>query len=234
MIVGFDQGVIGMGSGETREIRIAAKDAYGEKPIEEAVPKVQVQDLAIDQVKTSFFLDTMKQPVPLEDFTREFGEKKVGDEIPLGTQTGKVVSIASGSVLVEFENLQNPFYKKQLAVGLEGTLSDGAKLKILTLSGEDMTIERQNTASPFYGKGLAVGTKVELQDKTTVEILREEGDNLIMGLYRPLTGKDLVFTVTIRSVEKSTVVTPTDTNIEEVLPARSESGDVSSSGANNQ
>ncbi len=50
MIKGFDLGVVGMKEGDTKTVRISAKDAYGEKRAERViqVPVIDLKDAGVD------------------------------------------------------------------------------------------------------------------------------------------------------------------------------------------
>lgn len=208
MIKGFDKGVVGMKVGEKRTLRIPPEEAYGTGGRRETVDSESFKDkFVVKDIERKKFLDTVDIPVPASTFTSQ-GKPvpKVGETITAGGASAKVAKVEGDTLTLTIENRNNPFYGKELKVGLEAE-NEGNGLKIVKLTDTTVDVEVDNRLNPFYGKKLKPGLEAVAggQRYTIVSINpsknADEKETVTLEVAHKLAGKTLVFDVELEEIK---------------------------------
>ena len=132
MIPGFDKGVVGMKVGEKKTLTIPPKDAYGEAFQTQVVSKTNFADVITQEIPVENFDDIVTQEVPIADLGNKGKDLKIWQVISAGGVDATVTAISWDKVTLEIKNTINPFYGKNLEVGLKSTF-DGNTVTIINL-----------------------------------------------------------------------------------------------------
>jgi FKBP-type peptidyl-prolyl cis-trans isomerase 2 len=224
MIAGFDKAVVGMKVGETKTFTIPAKEAYGEKTIEEKVPRERLADNIVQEVSKDDLADRIVKTFPKTFFGT--GTLVAGGKIKITDgMTADVVSVTDNDVTIAIENTESPFYGKPIKVGMTGSYQgNNITVKSETASGYLLSIE--NKTSPFYGKPLAVGLTGTAPDGTTLTVtaLSDTDATIAVPNTHELAGKDLTFRVTIVSIDSAASTMPEFQSGSEASPSAASTG----------
>lgn len=202
VIPGFEKGLIGMKKGEKKVIRVSPEEGYGTGAQLSQIPKSQIAPVF-----------TMKQPRSLvQDMVTQTVERsQITDEAMKNAQVGQVFTGANGArgtvtattdtgITFEIENVDNPFYKKPLAVGLVSE-NDFASFKVTELTDTEVGIEVTNKQSPFYNRDFAVGSSIDLPQGGKISIVEIGADTVTIGQAHPMMGKTLEFDVDVLDIQ---------------------------------
>ncbi len=187
MIKGFEDAVLDMKVGETKKVRLEAKDAYGETYIEKIIPLTEYKEVITQKVPKNVLTGIITQDLPKSQADQILGGSTVGTEKKLGEATIKVTAVTGDTVTVSINDPQAPFYGKTLAQGLEATAQDGSKVTIKSIMGEDVEVD----IKPDQKEISRTETDVTIQSKNP----------------HPLAGKALNFEITLNSITPA--ATPT-------------------------
>jgi len=141
MIEGFEKSVVAMKKGETKKVRIEAKDAYGEEYVEKVMPLAEYKEVITQKVPKNVLTGVISQELPKGQADQILGGSTVGTEKKLGEATIKVTGVTGDNVTVSIDDPQAPFYGKTLSVGLEATAQDGSKVTIKSITGDDVEVD---------------------------------------------------------------------------------------------
>ncbi len=213
MIPGFDKGIQGMKVGEKKELRISPKDAYGEKTMEQTIPREVIESKFTRTIDKEQFSDVITRTVPTSMLGEKGNNVKKGEKISANGTDATVVDVASGSVTLAIENKQNPFYGKELKAGLQTEVEKNI-ITIKSLSASGVTVEVENKSSPFYGKELKMDLEAPLPQAGTgsfIKIVNLTSTGVVVSIPNPhpLAGKTLIFDLEVKSVKTSETSTGT-------------------------
>lgn len=105
-----------------------------------------------------------------------------------------------GLVTLKVENRNNPFYGKELAVGLKGKREDGSTVEITALDRDNVTVKVVNASNPFKDKKLEPGVSAMIGGELHT-VKKVEGDAVVLTKGHELAGKTLEYEVWLREVE---------------------------------
>ncbi len=202
VIIGFEQGLMGVRKGEKKTIKVIPSEGYG-RPV--VIAKEQIAPEFTLTRDKKMFDNVLTQTIEKSQFPADMQAKvmhaKVGDTLTgANNATAKVSAVSSGSITLAIENVGNPFYKKEIKVGAVAT-STGADFKILSIEGTGITLQITNKESPFYGKSFAVGDSATPTNGSKITI-KEIGDKTVTILAdHPFMAKDLYFDVEIVDIQ---------------------------------
>jgi FKBP-type peptidyl-prolyl cis-trans isomerase 2 len=202
VIVGFEQGLMGVTKGEKKTIKVIPSEGYG-RPV--VIAKEQIAPEFTLTREKKMFDNVLTQTIDKSQFPADMQAKvmsaKVGDTLTgANNAVAKVSAVSTGSITLAIENTGNPFYKKTLAVGATAT-SAGADFKILSIEGDNVTLQITNKESPFFGKTFAVNESATPANGNKITI-KEIGDTTVTVLAdHPFMAKDLYFDVEIVDVQ---------------------------------
>jgi len=174
-----------MKKGETKNVRIEAKDAYGEEYIENTMPLADYKEVVTQKVPMNVLTGIISQDLPKAQADQILGGSTVGTEKKLGEATIKVTAVTGDNVTVSINDPQAPFYGKTLAVGLEATAQDGSKVTIKSITDDDV--------------------EVDIRPDQTVVSQTETDITVKSRNPHPLAGKSLNFEITLNDIKTSTV-----------------------------
>lgn len=184
MIQGFEDAVITMKKGETKKVRLEAKDAYGEEYIEKTMPLAEYKEIITQKVPKNVLTGIITQDLPKTQADQILGGSTVGTEKKLGEATIKVTAVSGDNVTVSIDDPQAPFYGKTLAIGLEATAQDGSKVTIKSISGDDVEVD----IKPDQTIVSKTDTSITVKSKNP----------------HPLAGKALNFEITLNDIKTNT------------------------------
>ncbi len=206
VIVGFERGLLGMKKGELKMIQVLPEDGYGTGAVLKEIPKYVIAPVFTMTQDKKLLEDTVTQTVEKSSLNDEMKNAKVG-QILTGANgaTAKVMESTDTSVTFEIENVDNPFYKKEVKVGAVAD-NAGATFKIVSITDTSVVLEVTNKESPFYNKKFDIGEKFfPIPGGPEVSIVAIGEDTVTIGETHPLAGKTLYFDVEIVDVEASKV-----------------------------
>lgn len=168
----------------------------------ETVPLEYFQDRITQKVPNDSFKDIVTQVVSVEMLNVKEESLKIGNEITAGETTAKIIKIENGQVTLEIKNTANPFYGKELKVGLKASF-EGNDITIIKIEDTGVTIDIENKQNPFHGKKLAVGHIGKMPDGGSITIKSIDGENVTVEMpnTHELAGKTLIFDVEIVSIQ---------------------------------
>jgi len=202
LIPGFENGLIGMKKWDAKTIEVPPELGYGTGPVLSTIPNFQISPVfSITQDKT-VFADTITETVPLADLPEDMKTAIVGQVFTgANNSTAVVKSVTATDMTLEIENTNNPFYGKNIAVGVTAeSVEQGASYKITAIEGTGVTLEVTNKNSPFYNKKFAVGESIE-SPSGKVEIREINGEEVVIAQYHPMVGKTLFFDIEILDIK---------------------------------
>lgn len=183
MIKWFEAGVLGMKLGETKKIRIEAKDAYGEEYIEKTVPLSEYKEVITQTIPTNALTGKLEQKISRVQVENLLGSSAVGTEKKIGEATLKVLSVSGEDALVSINDPKAPFYGKTLTVGMETVVQDNT-ITIKKINKDTMEID--------------IKPKQEIINKTATEITVKTKNP------HPLAGKALNFEIELLDIKTPT------------------------------
>ncbi len=184
MIQGFEDAVLTMKKGETKKVRLEAKDAYGEEYLEKTMPLAEYKEVITQKVPKNVLTGIITQELPKTQADQILGGSTVGTEKKLGEATIKVTAVSGDNVTVSIDDPQAPFYGKTLAIGLEATAQDGSKVTIKSISGDDVEVD----IKPDQTVVSKTDTSITVKSKNP----------------HPLAGKALNFEITLNDIKAGT------------------------------
>lgn len=191
MIKGFEDAVLTMKSGETKKVRLDAKDAYGEAYIEKTIPLADYKEVITQKVPQNVLTGIITQDLPKSQADQILGGSTVGTEKKLGEATIKITAVSGDNVTVSINDPQAPFYGKILTTGLEAIAQDGSKVTIKSISGDDV--------------------EVDIKPDQTVVSKTETDITVKSKNPHPLAGKALNFEITLNSIKPAASAAVTET-----------------------
>jgi len=191
MIKGFNDAVKLMKKGETKKVRIEAKDAYGEEYIVKSMPLNEYKEVITQEVPKNVLTGIISQDLPKAQADQILWGSTVGTEKTLGEATIKITAVSGDNVTVSIDDPQAPFYGKTLTVGLEATAQDGSKVTIKSITGDNVSIDIKPDQE---------------------EVSRTETDIIVKSKNpHPLAGKALNFEITLNEIKPATTAEPMPT-----------------------
>jgi len=184
MIQGFEDAVKTMKVGETKKVKLEAKDAYGEEYVQKTMPLADYKEVITQKVPKNVLTGIISQQLPKTQADQILGGSTVGTEKKLGEATIKVTAVTGDNVTVSINDPQAPFYGKTLAAGLEATAQDGSKVTIKTITGDDVEVD--------------IKPDQIVVSKTDTEITVKSKNP------HPLAGKALNFEITLKAIRPAT------------------------------
>lgn len=181
MIKGFNDAVKTLKKGETKNVRIEAKDAYGEAYVEKTMPLADYKEVITQKVPKNVLTGIISQELPKAQADQILWGSTVGIEKKLGEATIKVTAVSGENVTVSINDPQAPFYGKTLAVGLEATAQDGSKVTIKTITGDEVEVD----ITPDQTVVTKTDTEITVKSKNP----------------HPLAGKALNFEITLIDIK---------------------------------
>lgn len=180
MIPGFEEAVLGMKEGETKEVTIPAEKAYGE-PRQELILKNLDKEL-----KAARYSNITK-----EQFTEVFGEEpKQGETYNTQNVPWPIKIVEIKGDVIKAESVVEVGHTLQLP----GTRWDSVVVAVQ----DDLVIIKQD---PQEGQQVII----PFQGRTLPGVVKNVKDNTYdLDLNHDLAGKDLNFKITIKNVEKTT------------------------------
>jgi FKBP-type peptidyl-prolyl cis-trans isomerase 2 len=201
VIVGFEKGLIGMKKGEKKLIMVPPAEGYGTEPRLQEVPKSQIAPVFTITQPMKAFGDVISQTVQKSQLNDEMKNSVLGQTLTgANGATAKVTAVTPDSITFDIENVDNPFYKKDIKVGAI-TENQAATFKITSIEKDEVTIEVTNKQSPFYNKKFEVGESLELPQGGKISIVSIDNDKVTIGEQHPMAGKTLFFDVEITEVQ---------------------------------
>lgn len=176
-----------MKKGETKKVRIEAKDGYGEEYVEKTMPLDEYKEVVTQKVPTNVLTGIMSQDLPKAQADQILGGSTVGTEKKLGEAMIKVTAVTGDNVTVSINDPQAPFYGKTLKVGLEATAQDGSKVTIKSITGDDVEVD----IKPDQTVVSRTETEITVKSKNP----------------HPLAGKALNFEITLKDIKATKTVT---------------------------
>lgn len=201
VIPGFEKGLLGLKKGEKKVIRVSPEEGYGTGARLEQIAKYQVAPVFTIKQPRALFQDVVVQTVSKEEVNDEMKAAQVG-QVLTGANGAKVTVLATTAtgVTVELENVDNPFYKKTIAVG--ATVENEATIfKITEVSDTEVSMEVTNKQSPFYNKEFIVGTTLDLPQGGKVSVVEIGEETVTIGQEHPMMGKTLEFDVEVVDIQ---------------------------------
>lgn len=183
MIQGFEDAVHSMKIGETKKIRLEAKDAYGEEYMQKTIPLDQYKDVIEQKVLATDLTGHLEQKFTKAQVETVFVPFAVGTEKKIGEATLKILAITGNDVIVSINEPKAPFAGKKLAVDMKATTQDGSEITIKKITGNDVDI--------------VIKQKQEILSKTDKEI------TVKVKNPHPLAGKALNFEIELLTIKKS-------------------------------
>lgn len=157
VIVGFEKGLVGMKKGEKKMIQVSPEEGYGTGARLQDVPKYQIAPVFTMTQPKKLFGETVTQTVEKKDLNDEMKNAQVGQTLTgANGATAKVTAVTADSVTFDIDNVDNPFYKKEVKVGATAE-NQSASFKVTKIEGDDVTLEVTNKQSPFYNKKFEPG-----------------------------------------------------------------------------
>lgn len=209
LIKGFDEGVIGMKVGETKELTIPPEKAYGPRDPQNIQVIPIIQDMAITRVIPKDF------DIPIKEFERVLGSNHTqGDIIDIPETNLKVkvqnISISNASLTYilkagdEVWTRRAPWNEtvvkidnKNITLKMKVNKSDTIQLEgapwnttVVGLDNVNITL-RHNPIPETVIPGMFGSMKVSFNETS-----------ILMDQNPELAGETLVFKVTVRSIEK--------------------------------
>ncbi len=200
MLQGFEDAVITMKKGETKTIRLEAKDGYGEKyTVDNNVSPSGYKEVITQKVPKNVLTGIISQDLPKAQADQILGGSTVGTEKKLGEATIKVTAVTGDNVTVSINDPQAPFYGKTLAVGLETTAQDGSKVTIKSITGDDVEVDIN-----LDQKIIKDGKELTKEEVTAFLATNPEKITVKSRNPHPLAGKALNFEITLNEIKSAT------------------------------
>lgn len=184
MIKWFEDAVMTMKVGETKKIRLEAKDAYGEEFIEQTKPLKEYQEILTQTVPSNALTGNLEQKVPKDQAQQLFGSLEVGTEKKIGEASLKILSVSGDDIVVAINDPKAPFYGKKITVGETITAQDGSEITIKKVNEKDVEV--------------SIKPKQEVVSKTDTDI------TLKIKNPHPLAGTPLNFEIELLEIKKPT------------------------------
>lgn len=202
LIVGFENGLIGLKKGDKKTIEVPPELGYGTGPVISTIPKYQIAPVFTITQDESVFADTIKETVSREQLPEDMKNATVGQVFTgAADATAKVIAADETSITLDIENTNNPFYGKSIAVGtVAETPTKDTTFKITAIKGTGVTLEVTNKNSPFYNKEFSVGGTLDLPTGK-LEILEIKDEEVVVAQSHPMAGKTLFFDIEIIDIQ---------------------------------
>ena len=116
MIQGFEDAVRTMKVGETKTVRIEAKDAYGEAYTTKTVPISDYHQVQNSTIPRTALIGNLQETVSKSQALGLLGSVDIGTTKMVGEATLKVLSVSGDNVTIAIDDPTAPFYNKTLSV----------------------------------------------------------------------------------------------------------------------
>ncbi len=162
VIVGFEKGLLGLKKGERKVIQVSPEEGYGTGARFQDIPKNQIAPVFTTTQPKKIFGDVISQTVEKSQLNDEMKNAQVGQTLTgANGATAKVTAVTPETISLDIENVDNPFYKKDIKVGITAE-TQAANFKITNVTTDEVTVEVTNKQSPFYNKKFEVGESIAL------------------------------------------------------------------------
>jgi len=208
MLPAFEEELMGMKAGESKQFTLSAEDGYGgayqsewvNEELFQPIITQKVEKYQTTSVNTTYWTNNGKD-VP-----------QVGESVSDESVTGVVLSVNNDIVLVRIEvNFAEIFGSGFTEVG-DVTEVNGNTVTLKSIDLDGITVDIDNSRSPFAGKEIVPGTTAEIPPATgtgesTIARIEKIEDGKVLLVYpsipntHPLAGKELNFDVMIVSVQ---------------------------------
>lgn len=191
MIAGFEDAVRTMQVGETKRVRIEAKDAYGEEYVQRTITQKEFDEYnkgRIQKVPAGALTGHVEQKFTKEQLKPVFSSFEVGAEKSVKESKLKIIAVQDDKVVVSIDSPSAPFYNKKLSVGMKTDGKNGNTITVTKITGNDVEID--------------IDQNLQVISKTDKDI------TVKMRNSHPLAGKALNFEIellTIKPASENTV-----------------------------